>query len=113
MRAFALVLLTALPAAGQDFDPDFDRVFADHAAEVQSPTPGMEVLELPGPVVLTRQGGYVTAQDQSAWGPAGCALRRDEPSSSEDEAGSRSSIVSAWESRCLVQRGRRGRQRGT
>ena len=76
MRAIALLLLTTLPAAGQGFDPDFDRVFADHAAEVQSPAPGIEVLELPGPVVLTRQGGYVTAQDQSAWGPAGCALKR-------------------------------------
>ncbi|MCA0996196.1 hypothetical protein [Alloyangia pacifica] len=63
--------------AERGFAPDFDALFEEHAAEIATPSPGTEVLELPGPVILTRRSGAgVRAEDQSGYGRAGCALQR-------------------------------------
>ncbi|MCR8548699.1 hypothetical protein M4578_12745 [Salipiger sp. P9] len=67
----------AAPAVAQDgFSIDYDRLFRDHAAALHSPAPGVEHLELPGPVIVERRAGQVRATDQSGWGAAGCALQR-------------------------------------
>ncbi|MCT4371246.1 hypothetical protein CLG85_013335 [Yangia mangrovi] len=73
---FALLLAVA-GAFADGFSPDYIALFRDHAAEVEEPSPGLEILELPGPVILTRRDGEgVRAEDQSGHGPAGCALSR-------------------------------------
>ena len=74
--ALALGLVASAAAAHGGFVIDYDAVFARHAAEVERPAPGVEYLELPGPVILERRGKRIRVADQSAWGPAGCALRR-------------------------------------
>lgn len=75
MKAVLLCLL-ASPAAAEGFAIDYDRVFADHAADVMVAQPGVQRLELPGPVIIERSRRGYRAEDQSGWGPAGCALDR-------------------------------------
>ncbi|WP_353474522.1 hypothetical protein PVT71_21470 [Salipiger sp. H15] len=77
----ALWLLLCAALAGEaradGFAPDYTALFDDNAGAVEEPSPGFEVLELPGPVILTRRDGAgVRAEDQSGHGPAGCALER-------------------------------------
>jgi len=76
VRALVLALILATPAAAAEFAIDYDRLFATHSDAVQRPAPGVERLELPGPVIVERRGRRIRAEDQSGWGPAGCALRR-------------------------------------
>ncbi|MBE9638321.1 hypothetical protein IQ782_15815 [Salipiger pacificus] len=65
------------PAAADGFTPDYTALFRDHMDDVEEPSPGLEILELPGPVIVTRRDGSgVRAEDQSGHGPAGCALAR-------------------------------------
>lgn len=72
-----LLLAVAGSASADGFTPDYTALFRDQASEVQEPAPGLEILELPGPVILTRRDGAgVRAEDQSGHGPAGCALAR-------------------------------------
>lgn len=74
MRALLLGLcLVAGPVPGQGID--FAAVMAQHAADVETPAPGMRVLELPGPVIVTCRNGVCTGMDQSPHGAAGCAVR--------------------------------------
>lgn len=73
----ALLLAVATGARADGFSPDYIALFRVHASEVEEPSPGLEILELPGPVILTRRDGEgVRAEDQSGHGPAGCALAR-------------------------------------
>lgn len=73
----ALLLACATGARADGFSPDYIALFRVHASEVEEPSPGLEILELPGPVILTRRDGEgVRAEDQSGHGPAGCALAR-------------------------------------
>ncbi|EPX76545.1 hypothetical protein [Salipiger mucosus] len=77
LRAVVLALVAALPAAAEEapgFRIDYARLFAEHAGEVLRPAPDLEVLELPGPVIVRRRPGGIVGTDQSAWGAAGCAL---------------------------------------
>ncbi|MDO6585640.1 hypothetical protein Q4543_08920 [Salipiger sp. 1_MG-2023] len=67
----ALVLLAA-----ESFAIDYGQVFRDHADDIMVAEPGVLHQELPGPVILERRGKRFHAEDQSGWGPAGCAIDR-------------------------------------
>lgn len=70
-----LLAVLALAGPGLAQEIDYDLLFERHADEVQHPAPGEDWLELPGPVIVQRRDGMVTAIDQSAAGAAGCAVR--------------------------------------
>jgi hypothetical protein len=77
MRSLALVLaLLATPVAAQELGQvDYPALFAAHADRVRQATPGQYVLELPGPVIVTRYEGApprYKAQDQSGHGALLC-----------------------------------------
>ncbi|MCA0962722.1 hypothetical protein [Salipiger bermudensis] len=75
--SLAVVLVAgSARAEAPGFAIDYDLLFEREAGAVQHPSPGVEHLELPGPVIVERRGGRVRATDQSGWGPAGCALDR-------------------------------------
>jgi hypothetical protein len=73
LRALFLLLLWAGAALAQGVD--YPLLFGTHADQVQRPSPGVQVLELPGPVVVTCENGRCFGMDHSAHGAAGCALR--------------------------------------
>lgn len=69
-----LFVVLCSPALGQSlngFDPD--RLFADHADEVQHEPDGAEILNLPYKIQITRRDGEVVAVDMGI-GAAGCFL---------------------------------------
>ncbi|WP_417723378.1 hypothetical protein [Salipiger sp.] len=76
MRAGAVLCALVLAAPVAAFEIDYDRLFRDHADRVMVAEPGVERLELPGPVIVERRGTRIRATDQSGWGPAGCAVDR-------------------------------------
>ncbi|GGG68260.1 hypothetical protein GCM10011415_14300 [Salipiger pallidus] len=76
ITALILLALWAAPLCAEGFVIDFAEVFDRNAANIQVATPGVEHLELPGPVIVERRGRRIRAEDQSGWGPAGCALDR-------------------------------------
>jgi len=81
-RGLVLGFLAAMagPAWGEQagFDVDYDALFAAHANRVQVPAPGVQHLELPGPVIITRRiiDGRVQylASDMSGRGAVACAM---------------------------------------
>ncbi len=78
MRVVVAVLglgVLCLAAPGRAQGIDYGALFALHADKVVRPSPDMQVLELPGPVIVTCRNGRCIGMDQSAHGAAGCALR--------------------------------------
>lgn len=73
MRAVLILLFWTSAALAQGVD--YPLLFETHADQVQEPSPGVQVLELPGPVVVTCENGRCFGIDHSAHGAAGCALR--------------------------------------
>ncbi|EIE50354.1 hypothetical protein AL036_06610 [Salipiger aestuarii] len=76
MKLLGLLALLAGPVAAQDFSIDYDRLFEENSDRIMVAEPGVQRLELPGPVIVERRNGRYRADDQSGWGPAGCALDR-------------------------------------
>lgn len=76
MRVLAILMLLAGPAVAQDFSIDYHRLFQENVDQIMVAEPGVQRLELPGPVIVERRNGRYVADDQSGWGPAGCALNR-------------------------------------
>ncbi len=72
----ALLVLLAAPVAAQDFSIDYDRLFEENSDSIMVGEPGVQRLVRPWPVIVERRRGRYRAEDQSGWGPAGCALDR-------------------------------------